>query len=452
MGQVLDQEDGHLKLRRAIRRLAWPAILEMGLHMLVGVVDTAMVGRLGAEEIAGVALGSNVVFSVIFVFAAIGIGAAAMVSRFIGAQDQQQADKVAAQALVMALVLGVTMAMAGHLFSASIFSLSRTESAVQQIATSYLRIVSVSTLLMLPQFVGNAMLRAAGDTRTPLVLAAFANVLNIVGDYVLIFGWGRIPALGVTGAALATTGAQLIGALVNLLLIFSGKLALKISPTQLRVWDFDLIKRIFRLSAPAALEELSFTINGLAMFFLIGRLGTISLAAHQVAMTVESVSFMPGHGFAIAASTLAGQHLGAKDHEGAMNSGWLTLRYSLTTMGLMGLIFFLVPRFLACLFSNNTDVVGLASMCIRIAALQQVPVAIEQVLAGCLRGAGDTRYPFYVSSLGIWILRLPLVAAAVLFFGWPIWSIWMISAFGWFVRAALLMARFRGRQWIAVKV
>jgi putative MATE family efflux protein len=439
-------------LGQRIRRLAWPAILEMGLHMLVGVVDTAMVGRLGAEELAGVALGSRVVFSTIFVFAALGTGAAALVSRSVGAQDQDEADRVAAQALTLAFLLGMVMAVFGYLSARPLFILSQTEPMVQHLAAKYLRIVSVSTLFMLPLFVGNALLRGAGDTRTPLALALFTNILNIIGDYVLIFGWGKVPALGVAGAAWATAGAQIIGAVVGLVLIFSGGVALKVSLQQLLAWDSSLVRRIIRLSTPAALEELTYTISGLTVFFLIGRLGTTALAAHQVAITAESFSYMPGFGFAIAASTLTGQHLGAKDREGAFNSGWLTARYSLTVMGIMGAIFFFFPRLLAQLFTSDASVAELAAICIRIAALEQMPIALEQVLAGSLRGAGDTRYPFLVASLGNWVLRLPLVASAVLVFGWPIWSIWIITVVDWFIRAVLLVIHFRGRQWAALEV
>jgi putative MATE family efflux protein len=451
LSQFLRRED-HSNLGRRIRQLAWPAILEMGLHMLVGVVDTAMVGQLGARELAAVALGSRVVFSTIFVFAAVGTGAAALVSRSVGAGDQAEADKVAGQALALAFLLGLVMAAMGYFSAGTLFSLSRTEPPVQHLAADYLRIVSRATLFMLPLFVGNALLRGSGNTRTPLLLALFTNLINIVGDYVLIFGWGQIPALGVAGAAWATAGAQIIGAVLGLILIFSGQLALQVPLKRLLVWDSSLVRRIIRLSVPAALEELVYTISSLAGFFLIGRLGTAALAAHQVAITAESFSYMPGYGFAIAASTLTGQHLGAGDRDGAVQSGFLTARYSLIVMGITGAVFFLFPRVIARGFTSDPNVVQLATICIRIAALEQMPIALEQVIAGSLRGAGDTRYPFLVSLLGNWVLRLPLVALAVVVLELPIWSVWIITVFDFCLRSALLLLRYRGRQWAAIKV
>ena len=186
MSQFLRRED-HSNLGRRIRQLAWPAILEMGLHMLVGVVDTAMVGQLGARELAAVALGSRVVFSTIFVFAAVGTGAAALVSRSVGAGDQAEADKVAGQALALAFLLGLVMAAMGYFSAGTLFSLSRTEPAVQHLAADYLRIVSRATLFMLPLFVGNALLGALAIPYSASS-SSFTNLINIVGDYALIFG------------------------------------------------------------------------------------------------------------------------------------------------------------------------------------------------------------------------------------------------------------------------
>ncbi|HHV56422.1 MAG TPA: MATE family efflux transporter [Firmicutes bacterium] len=440
------------ELSRRIWYLAWPAILEMGLHMLVEVVDTAMVGRLGARELAAVALGGRVVFSVIFVFAAVGTGAAALVARAVGAADREEAQRTAAQAVTLAFLLGLIMAVGGRVLAGPLFRLTQAEPAVQRLAREYLGIVILSSVLMLPLFVVNALLRSAGDTRTPLILAAFTNSLNIAGDYVLIFGGGPFPALGVRGAAVATAGAQLAGALAALALVFSGRGAIQVRPARLLTWDAPRVRRILRLGTPAALEELTYTVSSLALLFLVSRLGTVSLAAHQVALTVEGLSFMPGWGFAIAAGTLSGQYLGARDPEVAFQSGWLTARYCLRVMGSMGLVFFLAPRFLAGLFTAEPDVAALAAACIRIGALEQVPIAFEMVLSGSLRGAGDTRFPFLVSAFGNWVFRLPLVYLITVVWVLPVWSVWVITVLDWLIRAGLLFTRYRGRRWIAARV
>ncbi|HHY92918.1 MAG TPA: MATE family efflux transporter, partial [Firmicutes bacterium] len=253
-------------------------------------------------------------------------------------------------------------------------------------------------------------------------------------------------------AALATAGAQVAGALGGLAIIFSGRGRIRVTPRQLLSWDGGLVQRILRIGLPAALEELTFTVSGLALLFLVSRLGTVALAAHQVALTAEGISFMPGWGFAIAAATLSGQHLGARDEEGAFASGWLTARYCLRVMGSMGLLFLVLPGFLARLFTTDPDVAQLAATCLRIGALEQVPIAFEMVLSGSLRGAGDTRFPFLVSTFGNWVFRLPLVYLATAVWALPLWSVWAITVCDWVIRAGLLLTRYRGRHWVAVRV
>lgn len=440
------------RLDQRIWLLAGPAILEMGLHMLVEVVDTAMVGRLGAQELAAVALGSRVIFSTIFVFAAVGTGAAALVARAVGARDQAAADRAAGQALALAFLLGLIMALGGYTLAGPLFKLTKAEAVVQALAQQYLKIVILSTTLMLPLFVVNALLRGAGDTRTPLILAALTNILNIVGDYVLIFGWGPFPALGVRGAALATAGAQLIGAIVGLSLVFRGRAVIQVQSRLLLRWDSSLVRRILRLSAPVGLEELTYTVASLMVFFLVSNLGTESLAAHQVALTTEGLSFMPGFGFSIAAATLTGQYLGAKDPEGAVQGGTLATRYCCLVMGSVGLIFLGLPHLLASAFTKDQAVASLAATCIRIGAFEQIPIALEMGLAGSLRGAGDTRYPFLVALIGNWFFRLPLVYVATVLYQLPVWSVWVITVVDWFIRATLLLVRYRSRRWVSIRV
>jgi MATE family multidrug resistance protein len=187
-------EQAPAKLREGILRLAWPAILEMVLHMMVGVVDTAMVGRLGASELAAVGLGSRILFSTVFTFAALGTGAAALVARAVGARDTDGANRIASQAIVMGLVAGSALALAGYYLAGEVFALVRVEPRVAMLGREYLRITMAAAVFMLPLFIANAVLRGAGNTKAPLLVAVIANGVNIIGDYVLVFGVGPPPA------------------------------------------------------------------------------------------------------------------------------------------------------------------------------------------------------------------------------------------------------------------
>jgi len=440
------------ELRRRLLLLAWPAILEMILHMMVGIVDTAMVGRLGPRELAAVGLGSRILFAVVFLFAAMGTGAAALVARAVGARDWSGANRIAAQAMVLGFLAGAAISLVGFTAGDYLFSLIRLEPLVARLVREYLQITMLPAALILPLFIANAILRGAGNTRAPLLIALITNGINIIGDYVLIFGRGGFPALGVAGAAAATAAAQVLGSLLALAVLFWGDPLLRLQPGDFLGWDGKLVGRILRLSLPAGLEELVFSAGGMVFTLMVTSLGTVPFAAHQIATSVESLSYMPGHGFAIAAATTVGQSLGARHPEEAKEGGWQGAKLALLVMTGTGLLFFGFPRHLAAFFApGEAEVIALGATAIRISALEQPAIALEMVLAGALRGAGDTRFPLLVTSLGFWLVRMPLTYLVVFVWRLPLGAVWVVTAIDWFFRSILLYRYYRRGKWLLVR-
>ncbi|KXG74972.1 Multidrug resistance protein MdtK [Fervidicola ferrireducens] len=302
-----------VSLRKKIMRLAVPAILEMILGTVVWVADTAMIGRLSAEALSAVGLGGQLAFNVTYVFGALGDGALAMVSRSVGAGDRKRADYVSEQALIMSACLGVILALIYFFGAEWIFELLTDDPEVIALGTKYLRILAFAVTFMVPTYVVNCALRGAGNTVVPMLSAAIGNILNIAGDYVFIFGNFGFPRMEVEGAALATTISQIVAALVTLGYAGSGRANITINLKKAGLPDLKLMRGLFSLSLPSSLEELSFGASRLLSSAWINRLGTMAFAAHQVAVTGESLSFMPGYGFSVAASAIVGQSLGAKD-------------------------------------------------------------------------------------------------------------------------------------------
>ncbi|NLP18848.1 MAG: MATE family efflux transporter [Firmicutes bacterium] len=439
-------------LWRRILHLAWPAILEMVLHMMVGIVDTAMVGRLGAEELAAVGLGSRILFSTIFTFAALGTGGAALVARSIGAKDPEGANRIAAQALVLGLLAGGIVALAGFYLANYIFTWVRVEPQVAIMGRKYLRITMLAGVFMLPLFIANAVLRGAGNTRAPLVVALIANGVNIIGDYLLIFGLAGFPALGVAGAAVATALSQVLGCFLTLGILLRGNVDLHLRPHNFFCYDREIMRRILRLSIPAVLEESVLTISSLIFIFMVTSLGTVAFAAHQVANSVESLSFMPGHGFAIATATIVGQKLGGQSPAEANDGGQQGTLMALMAMGAMGLLFFTFPRQLVYLFApGEAQVISLGARAIRIGALEQPCIAATMVLSGALRGAGETRYPLYVTLLGNWLVRMPLTYLVIYVWRLSLGAVWIVTVLDWLFRGSLLYRYYRRGKWLTVK-
>ncbi|WP_281273648.1 MATE family efflux transporter [Biomaibacter acetigenes] len=285
----------------------------MVLSTAVWIFDTAMVGRLSAEALSAVGLGSQLAYTVTFVFAALGVGTAAMVARFTGAGEPEKVDHVAAQSFLIACVIGLFLGILNFLGAGFFFSLVMKDPRVIILGTDYMRIVSVGIVFMVPTLVLNSALRGAGNTRLPMISALLGNSLNILGDYVLIFGHFGFPRLEVSGAAVATSIAQICGAAVTIGYVTLAKKEIKLKFKEIMKIDPRLLWQLVDLSLPASLEEFSYSGSRLISSMWIANLGTVAFAANQVAVSAESMSFMPGYGFSIAASTLVGQNLGSKE-------------------------------------------------------------------------------------------------------------------------------------------
>lgn len=441
-----------LDIRRSIWRLAWPAILEMTLHTLVWVVDTAMVGQLGAVAMSAVGLSGQFFYSMAYIFSAVGVGATAMIARFIGAGEKQKAATVAAHSLILSVLLGLTVAGLGFAFSFRGLNLLNLQPEVVAAASQYLNIINISAIFMIPLFVAVSIMRGLGNTRTPLVIAAIANSFNIIGDYALIFGKLGMPALGVRGAALATGGANILAAVIAVGFVLTRGTDIRLNLSQFMRLNWSIVKQLFRLSIPAAVE--TFMNDGGRMIYtlILAGLGAVQFAANQAAVAAESLSFMPGYGFAIAATIMVGQSLGANKTGEATRSGLTASYMGLAVMTAMSFIFLTFARPLSHIFTSDTDVINWAAACIRLAALEQPTMALNMVLAGALRGAGDTRWPMYAVIAGGWIFRMPAVYAVVFLLRWPVTAVWVVTAVDYLLRAAIVFYRFRSGAWKHVEI
>jgi putative MATE family efflux protein len=244
-------------LRQTVIKLALPAILENVLHTAVWMMDTAMVGRLSAEALSAVGFGAQLGFALVHIISAMGIGTSALVARYIGAGKPKKANQVVAQSFLISWVLSILLAVLNILFARPFFSWSMKDPSVISMGTSYVKIISTGIVFLIPTTVMSAALRGAGNTRLPMVSALVANTINIVGDYVLIFGHFGFPRMGVQGAALATALAQVLSCVITLGYLLLGKDVIRLNLKEALKIDITVLKQLSKLSLPAWLEELS---------------------------------------------------------------------------------------------------------------------------------------------------------------------------------------------------
>lgn len=434
---------------RRVMRLAVPSAGEALLGMLVGLVNTYLVGHLGSASLTAVGLAWQWALAAMILFTAVGTGATALVARMVGGEDWTGANRVVVQALAVAVAAGVLASVVLISLASPAVALMGAEGEVLTQGVVYLRVVSSVYVISAVMFIGNACMRGAGDTRTPLLVMAVVNVINVAVAWVLVGGVGPFPALGVLGAGLGSAAGRLVGGLLVVGLLLRGRAGLRLE------WhgpDLEVIWRILRVGLPASLDQLIFRLGMLAYVRVVSALGTVAFAAHQIALNSESISFMPGWGFAMAATTLVGQGLGARDAERAERDALLAFYVAAGFMSVMGVAFMLWAPQIMGLFTDEPDVIALGSTPLRLIGAVQPFLAAMMVFAGGLRGAGDTLTPMLVNGGAVWLLRVPLSLVVTRWLGWGLTGVWLVMALDLTVRGAVLFAQFKGGRWKTVEV
>lgn len=463
----LDLTDDTQSSFKVIILLAWPLFLEQVLSTLVSFVDNAMVGTLGAAATASVSISNSFVFLINGVVIAMGIGITAYVARSVGARDYDAAKSYIRHALILLLMIGVPMALLPVILYRQIpLWMGANEDYLKQ-AQDYLLITSSFRIFTMAMMVLGSVFRGRGDTKTPLRVNIVVNILNVIGNYLLIHGnhiihlnipflgiaW-EIPmigaGMGVAGAALSTGISWLIGGVTLCVLLFTKDDPTRISLKDSFKPDFTVIGRVIKLSVPAMLERLCMSGAGIVVTKTIAVLGTTAVAANGVYSTAESLSYMPAFAFANACTTLVGQALGAKKPDLAKRYAWHTVYVGLVVMTLAGLGLYIFANPLVSIINSDADVVALAETCLKIVAFVQPIQLVTWVLAGALRGAGDTKWPFYITAIGNWLVRALCATLCVNVFHMGLPAAVVCMCLDQVLRATLMTLRFCSGKWLHV--
>ena len=390
-------------IRRRVLGLAAPVIGENLLETLLGIIDTLLVSGLGAAAIAGVGSALQVLFFLISALSALAVGSSVLVAQAWGAGDKARASYLARQSLLWSVVCSIPLAMIGWALAGPVVAVFGTEPAVTQIGTSYLQVTMATIIVLVTLFIGGGVLRGVGDGRTPLIVTAIANVINVALAYGLIYGHFGLPALGAVGSAWATFIARAIALAILVAVLWRGRSGISIRGGGSWLPELPVGRDILRIGVPAALEQVLTSGAFFLLTVLVAGLGTLVLAAHRLAFTAMTFSFLPGFGFAIAATALVGQSVGANRLDEGAEAARIATRWSVAWMSALGVIFFIFAEPIMRIFSQDPTVVSAGAGGLRIVALSQPFWAIMFVQAGALRGTGNTRFPLVVTGGGIWI-------------------------------------------------
>ncbi len=441
------------KIRKQVMNLSGPALVELMLSSLVNMVDMIMVGRVGAEAVTAVGLTNQVFFFALAVFIALNVGTTALVARFIGADDPKSANDTARQGLMLNIIIGVVVSLLGYYFSHDLLKFMGAEPEVFEAGgVLYAKAIFGGLVFMTISTGIIAVLRGAGDTKTPMTINIIANLLNVVGNYTLIYGKFGFPRLGVFGAGLSTSISRVVSASLALYTVFKGSKIIKISLKDNFLPNIEIIKRIINVGLPSAMEQFIFRAGQITFVRIVSGFGTAVFAAHQISLNILSLSFMPGQAFAIAATTLVGQGLGAGEPEHAEECALETRKLGMIVSGVLAAIFFFFGPWIIRLYTPDEEIVALGAMALKIVAIVQPAQSTQFILSGGLRGAGDTKWPLYASIAGIWGVRVVIGYLLTTVLGMGLLGAWTAIAIDQCVRSAVIYGRFRSGKWKKVKV
>ena len=404
-GSHMDFTSGNLN--RAILLLAIPMVLEMALESLFAVVDVFWVGRLGANAVATVGLTESMLSLVMAIGFGLSLSTTAMVARRIGEKDPAGAAVAGVQAIVIGLAFSAAVGLPCLFYAQNLLRLMGASPQIVATGSGYARIALGGGGVIMMLFLNNAIFRGAGDAAIAMRLLWVSNIINLILDPCLIFGWGPFPKLGVTGAALATFTGRSIGMLYQFYRLLRGTERIRILRSQLRV-NFSVLLRLLRVSLTGILQFVIAHTSWIGLVRIVSLFGSAALAGYTIAIRILIFVLLPSWGLSNAAATLVGQNLGAKQPERAQTSVWRTGFYNMLFLGIIGVIFLFSATPAVRLFTNDPVVVPLAATCLRILSYGNIAYAYGMVMLQASNGAGDTVTPTIVHFFGFWILEIPL--------------------------------------------
>lgn len=415
-------------VRQRVFRLAGPVIGENLLQTLMGFVDTLLVAGLGAAALAGVGSSLQVVYIILAGMSALAIGASVLVAQAFGAKRLREASELARQALIWSVLIAVPLSLIGLPLTPALVALLGLEGEVGQVAVDYLAVNMGAIATLTVMLLASAVLRGAGDSRSPMLVTALASLINVALSWALIYGTFGLPALGAVGSAWGTVASRGSGAIILVALLWHGRNGVSVAGGSWRP-NLAAVRAVLVLGMPAALEEILVTGAFAALTPIVASLGTLELAAHRVAINLLSLSFLPGIGFGLAATALVGQAVGARDPAEAQAATKIALRWAIIWMGSFGLIFVIFANPLMRMFNDDPALIASGATALIVVALAQPLWAATFVYGGALRGVGDTRTPMIITGVLNWMA----VGMAFLLIQlgqtdlWMIWAVFLIS-------------------------
>lgn len=421
--------------------------------MSMGMINTMMAGHIGKEAVSAIGMVDSLNYIFIAFFSSLAVGGTVVVAQYVGQGNVKQANAATKQALYVGFMLSVIVTLITWTFRGPILNLlfGSAEASVINNAYTYLGITLLTYPLISIDLIANGILRGAGDTKTPMSITIFMNVINVVSSYIFIYGINlgsfHINGMGILGAAIGIAIARTTGAVIIMIVLLRGSRIIKLKNLRNFKFDKELLSPIFGVGIPASLESLLFNCGKLITQIYIVNMGTISIASNAIAGSIASMLNIPGNAFSIAATAIVGQQIGSGKPKEAESSLKYLIIFSSVCLGILGLFSVPSAEFLTGLYNKNPEIISLTSKIIRLNALFIITWPSSFVLPAGLKGAGDAKYTLVTTIIGMWVFRITFGYILGIPLGLGLEGVWLGMFTDWIVRGTLYHLRLRSGKW-----
>lgn len=443
---MLGENNGQGLLRTLIV-LSVPTIIEQLLSTLLQYVDTAMVGRLGEQATASVSITTTITWLVNSIPSAIGVAVLALVARYLGSRDNAAIKDISKQSLILVVISGILLGGISVLLSPFIPRWMGAEEAIQEQAAIYFAIISIPMVFRSASTVFGAAIRATKDTKTPMIISVLANVINIVCNALFIYGlhWG------VTGAAIGSALSYIFSG-IAMFFAYRKKDVLYFCLKELSINNKKLLE-CAKVGVPILGTNLASCLGYVVFASLVSDMGTTTFAAHSIAVTAETLFYIPGYGLRTATSTLIGHALGERDRKKFESTAYLSVFVTMGIMVLNGVFLFFAARPLMNLLTSSEAVAALGAKMLRLVAFSEPFFGLMIIMEGIFYGLGRTQYTFLVETFSMWAVRILLTVFCVKLWHLPLQAVWVCMIADNVCKAVLLTIpilskRFRGKLFV----
>lgn len=448
-GTETDLTSGNIN--KAIALLAIPMIIEMLGEGLFAIVDAYFVSMLSNEAFATVVLTETLATIIYSLAIGVSIAASAMVARRIGEKNHKAANEAAAQTILVAFTISILISLASIFFSEDLLRMMGADDAVVAVGVPYTQILLGGNIVIMLLFILNGVFRGAGDATMAMRSLWIANILNIILDPILIFGLGPIPAMGVMGAAIATTFGRGMGVLFQLYILFNGKRIVQLTKAHFKA-NWEIIKKIINVASTGAGQYIISSASWIFLMRLVAEFGTNAVNGYGLAIRIIIFTILPAWGIANAGATLMGQNLGAKQPERAGTSVWRAAYLNVAFLFCISVIYFIFAETLIGIFNDNPQVIAIGAQALQIFSLGYVFFGFAMVISQAFGGAGDTRTPTVVNFVSFWLIQIPLAYYLSKNLAWGLDGVFWAVVISETIMTVIFVTMFRRGRWKTVEI